>query len=104
MEFAKRTATVLLAVIAAAGLGACNKARNEGRAANTPDASAQVIGVKPAEPSKTEPPGVTPVAPDTTTVTKQEASTQKPSEGDDHSHSSVAPDNPQKGDQKGGSQ
>ena len=98
MEIAKRTATALVAVIAAAGLGACNKARTDTRAANTPDASAQVIGVKPADPSASEPPGVTPVAPDTTTVTKQEASTQKPSEGDDHSHSSVSPNNPQKGD------
>jgi hypothetical protein len=102
MEFAKRTATALLAVIAAAGLGACNKARTEARAANTPDASAQVIGVKPAEPSapNSQPPGVTPVAPNTTTITKQEESTQKPQEGDDHSYSSVSPDNPQKGDHK----
>ncbi len=100
MEIAKRTVTALVAVIAAAGLGACNKARTDARAANTPDASAQVIGVKPAEPSASEPPGVTPVAPNTTTITKQEESTQKPQEGDNHSYSSVSPDNPQKGDHK----
>lgn len=100
MEIAKRTATALVAVIAAAGLGACNKARTDARAANTPDASAQVIGVKPADPSASEPPGVTPVAPNTTTITKQEESTKKPQEGDNHAYSSVAEDNPQKADHR----
>ena len=97
MNFVKRSATVLLAVLAAAGIAACNKARTETRAAAPADASAQVIGVKPADPTG-DPPGTTPVANNTTTVTKQEESTQKPSEGDDHSYSSVAVDNPQKGD------
>ena len=39
-------------------------------------------------------------ASDTTTITKDEETTKKPQEGDNHSYSSVAVDNPQKGDGK----
>jgi hypothetical protein len=95
----KHSRTIALALIAAAAtLAACDKKPGT-RTALAPDPSAQVVGVKPAEPSKSEPPGVTPVAGNTTEVTKQEASTQKPSEGDNHSYSTVAPNPPQKGDQ-----
>jgi hypothetical protein len=89
---------VVAAVAVAASLAACDH-KPGARTALAPDPSTQVIGVKPAEPSKSEPPGVTPVAGNTTDVTKHEASTQKPSEGDNHSYSTLAPNPPQKGDQ-----
>jgi len=93
---------IAIALFAAAALAACDKTpgtKGGARTALAPDASAQVVGVKPAEPSQSEPPGVTPVSTNTTEVTKQEASTQKPSEGDNHSYSTLAPFPPQKGDQ-----
>jgi hypothetical protein len=93
---------IALAIVAAAALAACDKTpgtKGGARTALAPDPSAQVIGVKPAEPTQSEPPGVTPVASSTSDVTKQEASTQKPSEGDNHSYSTLAPFPPQKGDQ-----
>ena len=100
MISAKSRICFALAAALALGLAGCKREANtQTRTAAAPDASAQVIGVKPAEPTAKEPPGVTPVASDTTTVTKQEESTQKPSEGDNHSYSSVAPTTPQKGDQ-----
>jgi hypothetical protein len=89
-------------VAAAASLAACDKTpgtHGGARAALAPDASAQVIGVKPAEPTASEPPGVTPVAGNTSEVTKHESSTQKPSEGDTNSYSTMAVNPPQKGDQ-----
>ena len=103
MNSAKSRICVALAVSLALGLAACDKmkAGTKARTALAPDASAQVIGVKPAEPSAQEPPGVTPVASNTTDVTKQEASTQKPQEGDNHSYSTLAPNPKLKGDQPG---
>jgi hypothetical protein len=89
---------IAAAVAAAASLAACDHKPGT-RTALAPDPSAQVIGVKPAEPSTSEPPGVTPVASNTSDVTKHEASTQKPSEGDNHSYSTLAVNPPQKGDQ-----
>jgi len=74
-----------MAAALALGLAGCKREANtQTRTAAAPDASAQVIGVKPAEPSASEPPGVTPVASDTTTVSKQADSTQRPLEGDNH--------------------
>src|SRR5215212_4124425 len=91
---------IAIAVVLAAGIAACDrKAGTQSRAALAPDASAQVIGKTPAEPSG-DPPGTTPVASNTTTITKQEEISQKPQEGDNHSYSSVAVNNPQKGDHK----
>jgi hypothetical protein len=89
---------IALAFVLATGLAACDRKAST-RTALAPDASAQVIGVKPADPTG-DPPGTTPVAANTTTITKQEETTQKPQEGDNHSYSSVAVDNPQKGDHK----
>ena len=63
----------------------------------TPDPSAVVIGQAPAAPTG-DPPGTTPVSGNTTEVTKAEESTQKPAEGDNHSHSTLAPTTPQKAD------
>jgi hypothetical protein len=95
-----RTCAITAAVMLAAGLAACDrKVGTQSRTALAPDASAQVVGKTPAEPSG-DPPGTTPVASNTTTVTKQEEISKKPQEGDDHSYSSVAVNNPQKGDHK----
>jgi hypothetical protein len=58
--------------------------------------SAMLIGISPAEPTG-DPPGTTPVASDTTKVTKLEESQLKPQEGD-HSHSTLATQSPQKAD------
>ena len=84
---------IALAIVMAAGLAACKKETS--RTALTPDPSAQVIGQAPAPPTG-DPPGTTPVAPNTTEVTKHEETTQKPQEGDNHSYSTVAPNTPQK--------
>lgn len=102
MNSAKSRIFVALAVSLALGLAACDKmkASTKARTAAAPDASAEVIGKAPAPPTAQEPPGVTPVAPNTTTITKQEESTQKPQEGDNHSYSTLSPNTPQKGDQK----
>ena len=88
---------IALALVAAAGLAGCKKETS--RTALTPDASTQVIGVTPAAPSD-DPPGTTPVASDTSEITKQVETTQKPQEGDNHSHSTLAPNTPQKADGK----
>jgi hypothetical protein len=64
-------------------------------AATAPTASSQVIGTAPAQPTG-DPAGTTPVAPNTSDVTKAEESNSKPQEGDNHSYSSVSPDNKQK--------
>ena len=58
------------------------------------DASARTIDVAPA-PSTGDPAGTTAVAPGTSDISKQ-AERTGPREGDNHSYSSVAPDNPQK--------
>ena len=98
-----RRAALLVAAVAFTGLAACERHSDVPPGPSTPDASAQVIGTPPAPPTG-DPPGTTPVAPNTTEVTKQEETTQKPSEGDDHSYSTVAPDSPQKAGGKDGAQ
>ena len=101
MNSAKSRICVALAAALALGLAACDKKPNtQARTALAPDASAQVIGVKPGDPVP-EPPGVKPVEPNTTEVTKHEETTQKPQEGDNHSYSTLAPNPKQKGDQPG---
>jgi hypothetical protein len=98
MNLVNSRTCIAVAFAMAAGLAACDrKANTEVRAALAPDASAQVIGVKPADPTG-DPPGTTPVAANTTVISKQDETTRKPQEGDNHSHSSLAVDNPQKGD------
>lgn len=59
--------------------------------------SAMLIGTEPAPPTG-DPPGTTPVAADTTQVSKLEETRLKPQEGDNHSHSTLAPQTPQKAD------
>ena len=96
MTTATSTSSIAIALFLAAGLVACDKkVGTQARSALAPDASAQVIGKVPAEPTG-DPPGTTPVASNTTTITKEEEVSKKPQEGDNHSYSSVAVDNPQK--------
>lgn len=87
---------VAAAVVIAAGLSACDKTvGTKARAALAPDESAVVIGKTPAPPTG-DPPGTTPVASNTTEISKHEEINEKPQEGDNHSYSTVAPDTPQK--------
>jgi hypothetical protein len=90
-----RRAALLVAAVAFAGLAACERHSDVPPGPSTPDASAQVIGTPPAPPTG-DPPGTTPVAPNTTEVTKQVETTQKPQEGDNHSYSTVDANSPQK--------
>jgi hypothetical protein len=89
------------AVLLAAGLAACGERISDTRAkAPQPtqaSPSAVVVGQAPAEPSG-DPPGTTPVAPNTTEISKKVESQDKPQEGDNHSYSTVAPVTPQKAD------
>ncbi len=78
MNSAKSRICVALAFAFAVGVAACDrKVGAKARTALAPDASAQVIGKEPAPPTG-DPPGTTPVASDTTTVTKDEETTKKP--------------------------
>jgi hypothetical protein len=97
-----RGAYTFAAVLLAAGLAACGERISDTRAKATPAAQAEpsavVVGQAPAAPTGTETPGTTPVAPNTSTITKAEENTQKPQEGDNHSYSTTAPITPQKAD------
>jgi hypothetical protein len=96
-------ARVLAMMFVIAGAAACDhhhdgaqvsaKADATGLPASA-DASARTIDVPPAPPSG-DPAGTTAVAPDARGISK-EAQQNGPREGDNHSHSSVAPVNPQK--------
>ena len=107
MEISKpsRVAVAVAAALALAGLAACHEHQTSKVAAAPAQASpaAQLIGTPPAPPSG-DPPGTTPVAANTTEVTKTEETTQKPSEGDNHSYSSLSKDNPQKAGGQDGEQ
>lgn len=92
--FARRAACAAAAV-AFAGLAACGRHSDVPPGPSTPDPSANLIGTPPAPPTG-DPPGTTPVAANTTEVTKKEETEQKPQEGDNHSYSTVAPTTPQK--------
>lgn len=92
-------ARVIALAFVIAGASACgdklSDVKSGGPSAHPVSPSAQVIGTAPAAPTG-DPPGTTPVAGNTTEVTKHEETTKKPQEGDNHSYSSVAPTNPQK--------
>jgi hypothetical protein len=81
------------------GLTACGErladTHAKGPSSNAADASAVVVGTAPAQPSG-DPPGTTPVASNTTDLTKQEEISKKPQEGDNHSYSTLSPDTKQK--------
>ena len=95
-------AKVVALMFVMAGAVACDRHRDASVSASsgsaplpaTADASARTIDVKPAPPTG-DPPGTTPVAPGTSDISKQAEQTG-PREGDNHSYSSVAPNNPQK--------
>jgi hypothetical protein len=94
-----RVGARVVAIAFTLGLAACGERLADTHAkapsANPASPAGMLVGTAPAQPSG-DPPGTTPVDPNTSDVTKQAETTQKPSEGDDHSHSSVARDNPQK--------
>jgi hypothetical protein len=90
MDFAK----VFAVALAASALAACHRTSDVPPQASA-SPSAILIGTKPADPTG-DPPGTTPVASNTTTVSKQEEISGKPSEGDDHSHSTLSSASPQK--------
>jgi hypothetical protein len=94
-----RGAHWLAALLLAAGLTACGEQISDTSAKAPADGqaspSAVVIGQAPAEPTG-DPPGTTPVAGDTTEISKAEESRQMPQEGDNHSYSTTATVTPQK--------
>ena len=87
-------ASMLAAAVAIAALAACE--RHDGLPAGA-SPSAKVIGTQPARPTG-DPAGTTPVASNTTVVSKFDEITRKPQEGDNHSHSTEAVVTPQKAD------
>jgi hypothetical protein len=97
MKIVTSRISIAAAILLAAGIAACDKAKvgTQGRSALAPDASAQVIGREPAPP-KGDPPGTTPVAPDTTEVAKSVESNSMPLPGQPNDHSNVAPSPSQK--------
>jgi hypothetical protein len=92
---------VVVTVALAAGLSACGDRISDTRAkAPQPakaDPSTVVIGQAPAAPTG-DPPGTTPIASGTTEISTATENTKKPQEGDDSSHSTLAPKTPQKAD------
>ena len=81
------------AALAALALGACGKVgtRSEApRVSMAASPSAQLIGTAPGPASAKEPPGVTPVASDTTDASKAQQQSG-PKEGDDSSHLTNSP-------------
>jgi hypothetical protein len=97
MKTTMRAALALGAALALTGLAACDReSHTTGTNASTsPEASTQVIGVKPAEPSG-DPAGTTPVDGPQSDVRKKDQSEKMPLEGQPNSHSSVSPDASQK--------
>jgi hypothetical protein len=97
--WSKVAARVIALAFVVAGVTACHDKISDvssGTPAAAPTStSGQVLGTAPANPSG-DPPGTTPVASNTSDVTKAEEVAGKPAEGDDHSYSSVAPNNKQK--------
>ena len=95
----RNTSRAALAAAAVLALAACHQQHTTtvARAPAGGDASGHLIGTPPAPPTGNTP-ETTPVAPHTTDVSKADETTAKPAEGDNHSHSSVAPTNPQKAD------
>lgn len=89
-----RATLALAAATTLCALAACDRDSGAGVSAK-PDASAQTINVKPAPPTG-DPPGTTPVAGDQSDLSKSQEQNQMPLEGQNHSYSSVAPQQSQK--------
>ena len=87
-------ARVLAMMFVVAGLAACSdrisNTHSKAAPANPTDASAVVIGTAPAQPTG-DPPGTTPVAGDTSDVSKSVESKAMPQPGQPNDHSNVAP-------------
>ena len=97
MNIVNTRTRIAVAVLLAAGIAACDKkAGVEARTALAPDASAQVIGKTPADPTG-DPPGTTPVA-TATEVSKPVEVNSMPLPGQPNDHSNVAPLPSQKAD------
>ena len=93
----RKSTIALAAALCLAGLSACHE-HHTATVATAPaggEPSGHLIGTPPAAPTGNTP-ETTPVASGTTEVSKTAEVNQKPSEGDNHSHSSLAPNNPQK--------
>jgi len=89
MNLVKSRAIALALVAAAASLAACDKKPGT-RTALSPDPSAQVIGKEPAPPTG-DPPGTTPVASNSSEMSKAVESNSMPLPGQPNDHSNVAP-------------
>ena len=92
---------VLALTFVIAGLAACdrtNKAEGTTAPAANASPSAVVIGTAPGQPTG-EPPGTTPVAGNTSEVTKSVESNSMPQPGQPNDHSNVAPMPSQKADE-----
>jgi hypothetical protein len=96
-------ARVIALAFVIAGASACHDKVSDVSSGPAPavsaTASSQVIGTAPAEPSG-DPPGTSPVAANTTDITKKEETMGKPQEGDNHSYNTVSPDTKQKTENK----
>ena len=94
-----RGAHLAAALLLAAGLAACGERLSDTHTKAPPatqaSPSAVVVGQAPADPTG-DPPGTTPVAPNTTEISKAEETREKPQEGDNHSYSTTAPITQQK--------
>ncbi len=92
MKTLDRALAVLGAALALGSLAACDRG---GVPSATPDPSAQTIDVKPAPPTG-DPPGTTPVTGKESDLSEGQKQTQMPLEGQNHSYSSVAPQQSEK--------
>jgi hypothetical protein len=94
-----RVLALMFVVAAAAACGERNT-NTSSRTENPPSPSAVVIGQAPAEPTtaSSNTPQTTSPAGAQGTVSKLDESVARPKEGDNHSHSTLAPTTPQKAD------
>jgi len=88
---------VAAALTSLAALAACERHHDGTPTPAGASPSAVVIGTTPANPTG-DPPGTTPVASNTSDISKPAESTKKPQEGDENSHSTEALRTPQKAD------
>lgn len=93
----KRATHTIAALLLAAGLVACGERITDttSKAPSEASPSAVVIGQTPAEPTG-DPTGTSPVAGNTSDVTRAEENRAKPQEGDSDSHSTQDPKSPMK--------
>jgi hypothetical protein len=82
-------ARVLALTFVIAGLAGCDRRHEDPLPANA-SPSAQVIGTAPAPPTG-DPPGTTPVDPDTTVIGKGTETTAMPLPGQPNDHSNLSP-------------